>query len=620
MRHILKFSNVEQKRGQKHWVRCAITCLIYWAIVPPTSALGDTKDYTVEKEPRKIALVIGNENYKHMSHLASARTDAEKMAEQLKVLKFDVLCYFDVPLFEFYERVLPEFRSKLTRGDLVVFYFSGHGFSHGPDGFLAPTDLPLSINEDNVSEYAISVDAFEGLIASHSPGLVLFLLDSCRSIGAFEIKPKKGAREPFAAKGTLPPPPRENKRGVNSLVGYATQPGQIALAVTESGRLSIFTEGLVRHIGKEGELFGSVMDELSAEVKSLTNKTQIPWVQDSSQTDPYLNPTEKNFEEQRQAWASVLEKQIYRRIEVFSFRYSVSRHAAAAREWLADNVDKKEASNFTLASPSAIDRAWRPANASRVGVRRLSLPFAFDRSLDQGQAAELRKFSDPEIGLVASGTSVQRINQMETGGRFFTLGTTSTVSREEFSRNSLAFSLANIEGHQKVVATDDFVGRLAPDSSAPPVKLVRFGTRLEINGVTLGPGESVWVSASTPGDTEPFYLKVEPGTSPLPLELGQSVKEIVVLPRPNSVPELVDPLPIEKALADLKGDAWTITWVSLATAPTDDEWERETRFARIANAEYLIKRAGIDGRRVTSVSGREDFTGNGVRIRFFGIK
>jgi hypothetical protein len=40
----------------------------------------------------------------------------------------------------------------------------------------------------------------------------------------------------------------------------------------------------------------------------------------------------------------------------------------------------------------------------------------------------------------------------------------------------------------------------------------------------------------------------------------------------------------------------------------------------LAHAEYILKRAGIEGTRITSVSGREDFTGGGVRIRFFGFK
>jgi len=92
----------------------------------------------------------------------------------------------------------------------------------------------------------------------------------------------------------------------------------------------------------------------------------------------------------------------------------------------------------------------------------------------------------------------------------------------------------------------------------------------------------------------------------------------------------VDPDPIRAALAELKAQGWKITWVSLSTAATVDEVEQETRAARMANAEFILKHSDVPlfisgsnsniASRITSVSGREDFSGDVVRIRFFGVR
>src|SRR5690348_5664186 len=47
--------------------------------------------YLIEKEPKKVALVIGNKNYKHLSPIESAQMDGEMMTSRLTELGFDVV-------------------------------------------------------------------------------------------------------------------------------------------------------------------------------------------------------------------------------------------------------------------------------------------------------------------------------------------------------------------------------------------------------------------------------------------------------------------------------------------------------------------------------------------------
>jgi hypothetical protein len=566
---------------------CLLTIMLH-------ASSAASQDYLFEQDPKRVALVIGNANYKNLSSIASSISDAEMMRQRLTELGFDVVYYPDVPtLSNFEDMVLPDFRRKINVGDLVVFYFSGHGFSFGPDNFLAPTDMPLSITTWKVTSYAISVDAFKDLIASHKPGLIMFFIDACRSIGGFIINDEQGRN--LVSKGYKTP--QVSRQSINTFIVYATKPGEIAEGFSNPEQLSIFTKALTEHIGTEGEPFRSIFDEISAEVVTSTGGTQDPGKIDWSKTDPYLKPTLKNLEDQREVWRSTLESRDPKKIEIFSYRYSVSRHSAACRKWLNDSLNNELAARYTSASPVAIDRAWSSHNVARFSVRRLSIPsIAFTRSLEENQEQDLRNLSDMAVGLVPSGTS-------------------------KLSGDSLEFSLASIDAYKTVVATQTLVGRAEPDISATVVKRIPTGTQLQVDGITSGPDKNIYLRATTLGDTSSVFIRVpETLATPAPLELGQSLKEIIVPPRPHSIPELVNPVLIQEAIADLKAQGWKITWVSLSTAQTEDQTEQDTRAIRLVNAEYILKDAGIDGRRVTSVAGKADFSGDGVRIRFFGIR
>jgi hypothetical protein len=99
---------------------------------------------------------------------------------------------------------------------------------------------------------------------------------------------------------------------------------------------------------------------------------------------------------------------------------------------------------------------------------------------------------------------------------------------------------------------------------------------------------------------------------------SRSLRETEAHPVVSGLRDLVDATAINKAVAALEAGGYAITWVSISAAPTDDRNESEARAARLTHARYLLKRAGVDGRRITDVEAATDYKGNGVRIRFFG--
>jgi len=149
----------------------------------------NARNYLFEHEPGRHALVLGNSDYDNLAPLHSARLDAKRMSAELEQLGFAVTLVTRLPSVRAFEDdVLPPFRDTIKPGDMVLFYFSGHGFAYGPNNFLAPANLPLVVSGERVSECAIAVESVEDYLARQSPGVVLMFIDACRTIAGLVIK------------------------------------------------------------------------------------------------------------------------------------------------------------------------------------------------------------------------------------------------------------------------------------------------------------------------------------------------------------------------------------------------------------------------------------------------
>ena len=81
---------------------------------------------TKEKRRRKLALAIGIGKYDHCEELQSPENDANDMSYALKSIDFNVTKRLHLKRAEM-QHVIIDFENSIEQGDMVLFYFAGHG-------------------------------------------------------------------------------------------------------------------------------------------------------------------------------------------------------------------------------------------------------------------------------------------------------------------------------------------------------------------------------------------------------------------------------------------------------------------------------------------------------------
>jgi len=92
---------------------------------------------------KRVALVIGNNDYKNVPKLQKAVNDARTMGETLRQLGFSVMVAENQTRQAFSETLLA-FDKAVEPGDTAFFFYAGHGFEIAGQNFLLPTDVPAA--------------------------------------------------------------------------------------------------------------------------------------------------------------------------------------------------------------------------------------------------------------------------------------------------------------------------------------------------------------------------------------------------------------------------------------------------------------------------------------------
>ncbi|MCX7560280.1 caspase family protein [Sulfitobacter sp. F26204] len=216
----------------------------------------------------RVALVVGNSQYRNTQPLANPRNDAEAIAAKLRELDFEVFDGYDLTRTGF-EDLIRDFARHAQDADAAAFYYAGHGLEVGSVNYLVPVDANIR-DEADLKFETINLNDILGFMEREQRTNLVFL-DACRDNPiARNLSLNMGTRSVAVGRGLAP-----IDTGVGTLIAYSTQPGNVAL--DGEGRHSPFTAALLDHMATPDLDVEIMMRSVRRDVMQETGGQQVPW-------------------------------------------------------------------------------------------------------------------------------------------------------------------------------------------------------------------------------------------------------------------------------------------------------------------------------------------------------
>jgi len=310
----------DQARSRK-----ALRAVIAWvllALLLPASAANAEK---------RIALVIGNSDYRNTATLPNPVNDSEDIATALKNVGFTVLLERNLDKHSM-EEAVARFARLAQDADVALFFYAGHGMQYRGSNYLVPVDARLEDEFKLTFELTRLDDVLFGL--ERARGVKILILDACRDNPLANRLIQTASSRDFVPIHGLAR--IEANRGM--VIAYSTQANQVA--TDGSGRNSPFSAALIKEIDEPGVEIGAMFRRVAADVNGMTSGQQLPELSVSLVGDFYLNTHDTDL----QAWTKIRDSADRRPFENFMKQYPNSALMPDARQHLAalDRTDKAQ--------------------------------------------------------------------------------------------------------------------------------------------------------------------------------------------------------------------------------------------------------------------------------------
>jgi uncharacterized caspase-like protein len=250
---------------------------------PPPRALAQAQQPVAADDPaptatngpeQRVALVIGNSNYRNAVQLSNPGNDADSMAQLLNQAGFEVISATDLTQSDMI-KVVQDFSDKIAaRGPntVAMVYYAGHGVQLEGENYLIPIDAKVSSPSELVNDSVRLVDVMATLEAIPSRVRIV-VLDACRN-------------NPF-------PSVVDAGRGLaivdapnGSIVGYSTAPGTEAQDGNDGH--SPYTSAFLRLAREPNLPIEKLFKRVRLEVNHATEGEQTPWESSSLTSEFYF--------------------------------------------------------------------------------------------------------------------------------------------------------------------------------------------------------------------------------------------------------------------------------------------------------------------------------------------
>ncbi len=238
---------------------------------------------------KKLAFVIGINNYQEIPKLEKAVGDAQAIAQTLSGLGYQVTTALDLDRRNL-NLALSKLYASIEPGDTVLLHYSGHGVQIENDNYLLPSDVPAPEdgNVELLKSESLRLLTLVDTLGEKGAGARILIIDACRDNpfatgGKRSIGGTRGLANVATAKGTF--------------IMYSAGAGQAALdrlGDTDPETTSVYTRVLLSRLASPGiklrDLAASVRDEVEEMGKSVGHD-QRPAYYDDLPADFALAPS-----------------------------------------------------------------------------------------------------------------------------------------------------------------------------------------------------------------------------------------------------------------------------------------------------------------------------------------
>jgi uncharacterized caspase-like protein len=224
----------------------------------------------------RVALVIGQSNYRAVVPLPNPANDARAVSQMLTESGFEVLTAADLSQNELRAKV-GEFAAKVAAkgpDTVALVFYAGHGLQIDGENFLVPVDVDPK-RETDIPLQAVRLNDILNTLASVPSKTRILLLDSCRNNPFPDIN-KTTARGLAIVDAKTGAP--------GTFMSFSTSPG--AEAEDGSGANSPYTTALLAAAKEPGLSIEDTFKRVRVAVNKATDGRQTPW-DSSSLTDDF---------------------------------------------------------------------------------------------------------------------------------------------------------------------------------------------------------------------------------------------------------------------------------------------------------------------------------------------
>ncbi len=243
---------------------------------------------------KRVALVIGNNDYRNVPKLQKAVNDARTMGDALKQLGFEVMVAENQNRQQFSQTLLA-FDNAVGPGDTAFFFYAGHGFEIAGQNYLLPTDVPAATEgqEELVRDASVLADRIVERLQNKRVRTSILVFDACRN-NPFE---RSGTRAVAGGGGLAPM--TQLPEGVFSIfsAGYK-QTALDRLSNDDASPNSVFTRTFAKELLQPGENLVEVAQhtrKLVSEMADRVGHKQIPAYSDQMVDNVFLNGLAKDL-------------------------------------------------------------------------------------------------------------------------------------------------------------------------------------------------------------------------------------------------------------------------------------------------------------------------------------